>query len=90
MIYYVYENWTAGNKAVIHKGLCGNYKEGKGCHKNPLKNKNGKWSPPFKSMEEAERFARETGRPVHKYRSRRCIKSLILTLCAMLYAPCVS
>ena len=66
MTYYVYENWTAENKAVIHKDSCGNCKEGEGCHENPLGNKNGRWSCPFKSIEEAERFARETGRPVRK------------------------
>jgi hypothetical protein len=68
MTYYIYENWIAENKAVIHRGSCGNCKEGKGCHENPLGNKNGKWSPPFKSIEEAERFAIETGRPVRKHR----------------------
>jgi hypothetical protein len=73
MTYYIYENWTAENKAVIHKGSCGNCNEGKGCHKNTLRNKNGKGSRPFKSIEEAERFAIETGSPVRKHRSRECI-----------------
>ena len=68
MNYYVYENWTAENKTVIHRDSCGNCKEGRGSHKNPLKNKNGKWSPPFKSIEEAERFAIEAGRSVRKHR----------------------
>lgn len=40
MAYYVYENWTAEHKAVIHIGTCGFCKEGKGCHENPLGNKN--------------------------------------------------
>ena len=68
MSYYVYENWIAEKKAVIHKGSCGNCKDGMGCHENPLGNKNGKWSSPFKSIEEAQRFAIETGRPVRKHR----------------------
>ena len=68
MNYYVYENWIAENKAVIHRGSCGNCKEGKGCHQNPLGNKNGKWSPLFESIEEAERFAIETGRSVRKHK----------------------
>ena len=43
MSYYVYENWTAEHKAVIHRGSCGNCNEGRGCHKNPLCGRNGRW-----------------------------------------------
>lgn len=67
MAFYVYENWTAEHKAVIHKGTCGYCKEGKGCHKNPLGNKNGKWHGPFDSLEEAEKTAKNTGRPVRPH-----------------------
>jgi hypothetical protein len=67
MNYYVYENWTAENKAVIHRGSCGHCKEGEGGHQNPLGDRNGILSSPFKSIEEAERFAIGTGRPVRKH-----------------------
>jgi len=70
MSYYVYENWTAEHKAVIHRGSCRNCNEGQGCHKNPLGNKNGKWHGLFDSIEGAKKAAANTGRPV---RQHRCI-----------------
>ena len=39
MRYYVYENWTAEHKAVIHKGTCRYCNEGQGCQENSLGNK---------------------------------------------------
>ena len=68
MNFYVYENWTAENKAVIHRGLCGNCRDGRGCHETPLGNRNGQWRGPNDSIEEAEKAAIETGRPVRKHR----------------------
>ena len=68
MSYHIYENWTAEHKAVIHEESCGNCKYGKGCHENRLGNRNGKWHGPFSSIEEAERVALKTGRPVRKHR----------------------
>ena len=47
MAFWVYENWTAEQKAVIHKGSCGYCKEGRGCHEHKLANRNGKWHGPF-------------------------------------------
>jgi hypothetical protein len=67
MNYYIYENWTAENKGVIHKGSCGYCKEGKDCHENSLKNRNGQWHGAFESIEEAEGAAIETGRSVCKH-----------------------
>ncbi len=64
MSYYVYENWTAEHKAVIHRSSCGNCNEGRGCHENLLGNKNGKWHGPFVSLEKARRVAENTGKPV--------------------------
>jgi hypothetical protein len=40
---FVYENWTAEHKAVIHEASCGSCNPGLGCHANPLGNKNGRW-----------------------------------------------
>jgi hypothetical protein len=66
--YYVYENWTAEHKAVIHCGICGNCNDGLGCHANPLGRRNGVWHGPFHSLEEAQRAATATGRPVRRHR----------------------
>ena len=68
MSFYVYENWTAEQKAVIHRGSCGNCKEGEGCHENPLGNRNGRWHGPFESLEAAEAAAMRTNRPVRRHR----------------------
>ena len=68
--FFVYENWTAEHKAVIHSGSCGYCQEGRGCHENPLRNRNGKWHGPFDSLEEAGMAAKNTGRPV---RFHNCI-----------------
>ena len=68
MIYYVYENWTAEHKAVIHRGSCGNCNEGRGCHENPLGNIHGRWHGPFVSLEKARRVAENTGKPVREHR----------------------
>jgi len=68
MSYWVYENWRAENKAVIHDGSCGNCKNGQGCHDNPLGDLNGRWIGPFKTLADAERAAIATGRPVRRHR----------------------
>ncbi len=68
MNYYVYENWTAEQKAVIHKGSCGYCKDGKGCHENPLGNRNGMWHGPFESPDAAEAAAIRTNRPFRRHR----------------------
>ncbi len=39
MGYRFYENWTADDKAVIHRKDCGYCNFGKGCHANPLGDK---------------------------------------------------
>lgn len=70
MRFWVYENWTAEQKAVVHRGTCGNCNDGKGCHPNKLGNKNGKWHGPFPSEEAARLTAKGTGRPV---RTHRCV-----------------
>ena len=68
MSYYIYENWRAENKAVIHTGACGNCNNGKGCHENPLGDANGQWHGPFETLTEAERIAIATGKPVRFHR----------------------
>jgi len=68
MSYWVYENWRAEQKAVIHRGNCGHCKDGRGCHDNPLGNSNGRWHGPFYTIEDAERAAQRTGRKVRRHR----------------------
>lgn len=53
MKYYIYENWVAEKKAVIHRSDCGFCQNGQGIHENPLGEKNGKWHGPFDSYQEA-------------------------------------
>ena len=61
--YYVYENWTAENKAVIHFGKCSSCNYGKGIH--PEKStRNGQWHGPFLTYSNTEKTAKDTGRPV--------------------------
>lgn len=61
--YFVYENWTAEDKAVIHLGTCPFCNQGKGIHTNKGTH-NGRWLGPFTPLSSAEKAARDTGRPV--------------------------
>lgn len=71
MGYWVYENWVAENKAVIHKGSCGHCKEGRGCHTLKHPGKNGRWHGPFRILTAAKVAAKGTKRPV---REHKCVK----------------
>jgi len=66
MDYWVYEHWTAENKARIHRGDCSFCNHGKGCHEFPNDDRNGRWRGPFETFELAETEARGTGRPVSR------------------------
>ena len=55
--FWVYENWVAEKKAVIHKANCSYCNNGQGTQRNKLGNKNGKWHGPFNSYEEAKILA---------------------------------
>lgn len=57
--FWVYENWAAEKKAVIHKANCSYCNNGQGTQRNKLGNKNGKWHGPFNSYEEAKILAEE-------------------------------
>jgi hypothetical protein len=67
MNYWVYENWTAEHKAVIHRSDCGNCNDGHGCHPNPLGNRNGKWRGPFVTLALAQAAAASTKRRVRQH-----------------------
>jgi hypothetical protein len=55
--YYVYENWVAEKKAMIHKGNCSFCNNGMGIHRNIHGERNGKWHPPFDTYDAAKKFA---------------------------------
>jgi len=70
MKYYVYENWRAESKAVIHRGSCGNCQEGKGCHKTVRGDSNGRWWGPYATYQEAKEKGVSLMRPI---KDHRCI-----------------
>jgi|GEM_PF-1411855 len=55
--YYIYENWVAEKKAVIHRSNCGNCNYGQGKGTNIHGEKNGKWHGPFKTYDETKNCA---------------------------------
>lgn len=65
--YFVYENWAAEKKAVIHFGTCSYCNQGQGVHVN-AGTQNGRWLGPFASFSSAEKAAKETGKPVRSCR----------------------
>ena len=67
MQYWIYENWTAESKALIHRGTCGYCQDGKGCHSNPLGKANGQWLGSFDTLEEARQVANLSARPVKEH-----------------------
>lgn len=69
MSFWIYENWTAEDKAVIHVGTCSYCNNGKGVHRNPMGNKNGRWLGPFDTLSAAEQAAKATRRQVQKRHS---------------------
>lgn len=61
MSFYIYENWTAEKKAVIHKGDCSFCDNGRGVHENVRGDRNGKWRGPFESYQGAKNIAESLG-----------------------------
>ena len=76
MQYYIYRNWVAEKKAMIHRADCGHCKDGKGCHRHLKGNKNGEWSGPFHKLIDAVREASKKyeGRTLKSKKCSRCIK----------------
>ena len=66
--YWVYENWTAEHKAVVHAGACGFCKHGHGTdRRKPRGDANGKWRGPYPTVAVANAAAQRTGRPVRRH-----------------------
>jgi hypothetical protein len=53
-MYYIYENYTAEKKVVIHKGECNYCNNGKGTGRNTEGDKNGRWHGGYSTYEEAK------------------------------------
>jgi hypothetical protein len=58
-MYYIYRNWVAEKKAVIHKGSCSFCNDGKGLQVNSRGNKNGVWSQGYNAYEIAREAAED-------------------------------
>lgn len=58
MKYYIYRNWVAEKKAVVHKATCSYCKNGKGIQKNLREDKNGAWSTGYNTYEDAVEAAK--------------------------------
>jgi hypothetical protein len=57
MSYYIYENWQAGpHKAVVHRGSCGYYKDGRGV-RGGTDPRHGRWHGPYSSLDAARQAA---------------------------------
>lgn len=67
MVFWVYENWIAESKAVIHGADCAFCNNGAGAGRNTRGAKNGKWHGPFPSLDDAETAALQTRRPVRRH-----------------------
>lgn len=64
MTFWVYENWVAESKAVIHRGYCGHCNEGKGQNKPKEEGVCGQWHGPYPTYELAYNRAKSTKRTV--------------------------
>lgn len=62
MTYYVYENWRADDKAVVHRADCSFCNSGQGAHRNTMGNANGRWWGAFDTFERARQKAESLGR----------------------------
>lgn len=61
-MFWVYENWRAQSKAVVHTAECSRCRDGQGTGKGTLGEQNGRWHGPFDSRDTAQKVAAATGR----------------------------
>jgi hypothetical protein len=62
--YWIYENWTAESKAVIHRGECSFCITGKGIHPQKEEGRNGQWHGPFNTYAQVYNHALSMNRPI--------------------------
>ena len=53
MSYYIYENWQAADKAMVHMGNCSYCNYGQGHNRTIHGDKNGIWHGPFTDHDSA-------------------------------------
>lgn len=58
MSFYIYENWTAENKARIHRADCRFCNYGQGIQPHKQEGRNGRWHGSFATYPEAVTAAR--------------------------------
>lgn len=56
-VFWIYENWVADKKAVVHRADCGYCNEGAGAHQNTQGDRNGRWHGPFNDYAAARAVA---------------------------------
>lgn len=65
MNFWIYENWRADDKTVIHKENCNCCNYGHGTGKGTCGEKNGRWHGPFTSFNNAKTEANKLKRKKH-------------------------
>lgn len=60
--FYIYENWRATDKCVIHLANCRYCNFGKGTERGTKGEKNGRWHGKFNSYKETLEFSISLGR----------------------------
>lgn len=58
-MYWIYENWRAEKKAMVHFATCSFCNAGAGTQRNKQENRNGRWVGPFDTFDIAWNFAVE-------------------------------
>ncbi len=72
-MYYVYENWQASDKAIVHKASCPYCNNGKGTSRGTEGTAHGKWHGSFKGEDEAYTFAQSLQRDITA-KCKHCLK----------------
>lgn len=72
-VYYVYENWQASDKAVVHKGSCPfcNYSQGTG--RSTEGTAHGKWHGSLESEDQALTYEKSLQRDITT-KCKHCLK----------------
>ena len=66
MSFWIYENWTAEKKAVIHRAECPFCNNGQGIHKVKTEGRNGRWHGSFPTFQAVIAAAQKLNRNVRK------------------------
>lgn len=71
-MYFVYENWRADDKAVVHKGDCSFCNNGQGTGRNTEGDNNGRLHRGFKTEQDAYIYAKSLNRKTTKKCAKCC------------------